>query len=198
MWRRPYQPREHSEKSCPKSMVLNILLIIAQHCIVLQFSTMSNATWVEKYLEDRTHGLCMQQVWIQEQLKVLVKQHLEVVKIWRWCPGAFRLDQTWLFWFERQKFWRNWWASRISSFILTSSFWSKGICSRSNTTWINFAVILPKRPDYCLPCELPCFLTVSVHASEASMFHPNQPIWSHGVTFLKCLYFEYLNPCFFR
>ena len=76
--------------------MLNHLLVhfIAQHCIVLQFSTMSNATWVEKYLEDRTHGLCMQQVWIQEQLKVLVKQHLEVVKIWRWCPGAFRLDQT--------------------------------------------------------------------------------------------------------
>ena len=41
---------------------------------------------------------------------------------------------TWLFWFPRQKFCRNWCASLINSFILTSSFPSKGICSRSRTT----------------------------------------------------------------
>ena len=123
--------------------------------------TMSNATWVEKYLEDRTHGLCMQQVWIQEQLKVLVKQHLEISKIGRWYPGSFWLDQTWLFWFERQKFWRNWWASRISSFILTSSFWSKGICSRSNTTWIDITIISDFLIIACL---------VDAHVSQQPLF----------------------------
>ena len=41
---------------------------------------------------------------------------------------------TWLFWLPRQKFCRNWWASLISSFILTSSLASNGICSRSRTT----------------------------------------------------------------
>ena len=76
--------------------VLNHLLVhfVAQNCIVLQFSTMSILSGLKKHLEDCTHGLCMQQVRIEEQLKVLVKQNLEISKIGRWYPGTFRLDQT--------------------------------------------------------------------------------------------------------
>ena len=61
--------------------VLNHLLVhfVAQNCIVLQFSTMSILSGLKKHLEDCTHGLCMEQVWVQEQLKVFVKKHLKVL-----------------------------------------------------------------------------------------------------------------------
>ena len=52
----------------------------------------------------------------------------------QYCQWRYSKALTWLFWFPRQKFCRNWWASLINSFILTSSFPSNGICSRSRTT----------------------------------------------------------------
>ena len=39
-----------------------------------------------KNLKDGTHGLGVQQVWIQEQLEVFVEQHLG--KVPGWYPGA--------------------------------------------------------------------------------------------------------------
>lgn len=41
--------------------------------------------------------------------------------------------RTWFCWLPRQKFWRNWWARRINSFIRMSSFWSYGTWSKSKT-----------------------------------------------------------------
>ena len=62
--------------------VLNNLLVhfVAQDGVVLNlYNIYKEAHYVlAGHLKDCTHGLCMEQVWVQEQLKVFVKKHLKV------------------------------------------------------------------------------------------------------------------------